>query len=96
MPRIVFGFIPAAVLGAAAWYKLLREERVRYDSDVEYFKYGSVGVEAANGLPYRVWRVLPEVFPDLVGGAGGYADDLNSKRTTFGTKPSLRKASCAL
>jgi len=62
-----------AVLGATAWYKLLRDERVRYDSDVEYFKYGSVGVEAANGLPYRVWRVLPDVFADLVGGTGGYA-----------------------
>jgi hypothetical protein len=29
-------------------------------------------------------------------GAGGYGDELNSKRTTFGTKPSFRNASCAL
>jgi mono/diheme cytochrome c family protein len=69
----VAALLVVAVLGATAWYKLLREERTRYDSDVEYFKYGSVGVEAANGLPYRVWRVLPEVFADLVGGTGGYA-----------------------
>ncbi len=63
----------AALLGAAAWYKLLREERVQYDSIVEYFKYGSVGVEAASGLPYAVWAVLPEVFADKTGGSDGYA-----------------------
>jgi len=61
------------LLGAAAWYKLLREERSHYDSVVEYFKYGSVGVEAANGLPYWVWSVLPDVFADRIGGTGGYA-----------------------
>ena len=61
------------LLGIAAWYKLLREEKTEFASIVEYFKYGSVGVEAANGLPYRVWAVLPEVFADRVGGDGGYA-----------------------
>src|SRR6185437_12359114 len=39
----------------------------------DHFKYGSVGVEAANGLPYRVWAVLPEVFADKMPGPGGYA-----------------------
>jgi hypothetical protein len=59
-----------ALLGATAWYKLLREVPVRYASDVDHFKYGSVGVEAANGLPYSVWAVLPDVFADLAGGSG--------------------------
>ena len=31
---------------------------------VEEFKYGSVGTEETVGVPYWVWRVLPEVFPD--------------------------------
>ena len=62
-----------ALIGAGAWYKLLREEPLPYISDVDYFKYGSVGVEANSGLPYAVWAVLPEVFGDLVGGPGGYA-----------------------
>lgn len=75
-PRIrwVAGVLAVVVLlGAVGWYKLLREEPRPYLSDVDYFKYGSVGVEAATGLPYAVWTVLPEVFGDLVGGPGGYA-----------------------
>jgi mono/diheme cytochrome c family protein len=31
---------------------------------VAEFKYGSVGTEETVGVPYWVWRVLPEVFPD--------------------------------
>ena len=28
---------------------------------VAHFKYGSVGVEERNGIPYWVWLVLPDV-----------------------------------
>ena len=28
------------------------------------FKYGSIGTEGTVGLPYWIWRVLPDVFPD--------------------------------
>ena len=62
-----------AGLGGAGWYLLFRPDIRHYASDIENFKYGSVGVEAAAGLPYRIWAVLPDVFPDLVGGPGGYA-----------------------
>lgn len=74
--RIRFGvavLLVVALLGAATWYKLLREVRVQYTSVVDEFKYGSVGVEAANGLPYDIWAVLPQVFPDKIGAANGYA-----------------------
>jgi hypothetical protein len=30
----------------------------------DHFKYGSVGTEERNGLPYWIWRVLPIVFED--------------------------------
>jgi mono/diheme cytochrome c family protein len=34
-------------------------------SDIETeFKYGSIGTEETVGVPYWVWRVLPEVFAD--------------------------------
>jgi len=70
---ILAALVLLAVLGAVGWYKLFREVPVHYASDVDHFKYGSVGVEAANGLPYRVWAVLPEVFSDKMPGPGGYA-----------------------
>ena len=60
------------LIGGAAWYRLLREEPLPYVSDVDYFKYGSVGVEANSGLPFAVWRILPTVFGDLIDGGGGY------------------------
>src|SRR6185312_8488313 len=70
---ILAALVLLAVLGAAGWYKLFRGVPVHYASDVDHFKYGSVGVEAANGLPYWVWAVLPEVFADKMPGPGGYA-----------------------
>ena len=30
----------------------------------EHFKYGSVGTEEGVGLPYWIWRVLPQIFED--------------------------------
>ena len=40
---------------------------------VEHFKYGSVGIEPEEGLPYWIWQVLPRMFPDKLPGPGGYA-----------------------
>jgi len=33
---------------------------------VEHFKYGSIGAEEGSGLPYRIWRVLPDVCGDAL------------------------------
>ena len=38
----------------------------------EHFKYGSIGSEEANGIPYWIWKVLPDMFPEKLPG-GGYA-----------------------
>ncbi|HVH26182.1 MAG TPA: hypothetical protein VM818_05465 [Vicinamibacterales bacterium] len=42
-------------------------------SGEEHFKYGSVGIEAEEGLPYWIWQVLPQMFADKLPGPGGYA-----------------------
>jgi hypothetical protein len=39
----------------------------------EHFKYGSVGIEPEEGLPYWIWQVLPQLFADRLPGPGGYA-----------------------
>jgi hypothetical protein len=36
----------------------------------EQFKYGSIGSELANGLPYKLLMALPEVFPEQFGESG--------------------------
>ena len=40
-------------------------------SPVDHFKYGSVGIESEEGLPYWIWQALPRLFPDLL--PNGYA-----------------------
>lgn len=74
--KLVIGLLLVAVpLGAIAWYYLLRQVPARFTTDEEYFKYGSVGVEAASGVPYWIWYVLPQVFADkLPAGSKSYAD----------------------
>ncbi|HZT28958.1 MAG TPA: c-type cytochrome [Bryobacteraceae bacterium] len=47
---------------------------VVYNDIREHFKYGSIGTEPMNGVPYWIWKVLPEMFPEKLPGPGpGYA-----------------------
>jgi mono/diheme cytochrome c family protein len=40
-------------------------------SDIDrHFKYGSIGGESTNGLPYWLWQVLPDIFPEKLPGKG--------------------------
>ena len=32
----------------------------------EHFKYGSIGSDSGNGVPYWIWRILPSVFPEYL------------------------------
>jgi processive rubber oxygenase RoxA-like protein len=62
-----------AFLGWFAWHKLLREEPdPEFTSEMERFKYGSLGGERDAGIPYLVWLVLPRIFPEYLPGPGGY------------------------
>jgi mono/diheme cytochrome c family protein len=65
----------AAILGTLGWHKLQREypQQLVDDSIEEAFKYGSIGTENANGLPYWLWASLPSVFPEYLPRPGGYS-----------------------
>ncbi|HEX8847571.1 MAG TPA: cytochrome c [Pyrinomonadaceae bacterium] len=63
----------AAVSGVMAWYYLFREVRTSYASAEDNFKYGSLGNEQTDGIPYWIWLVLPRMFPEKLPGLGGYA-----------------------
>lgn len=54
------------LLGIGVWYNLFRQEPqvLADDTGEEYFKYGSIGTEEEEGLPYYVWLVLPRMFPE--------------------------------
>jgi hypothetical protein len=70
---IVVALLAAGVV-LVAWFKLFREEPQDFDDAAEQFKYGSIGNEEDEGLPYWVWLVLPRLFPEyLPRGASGNA-----------------------
>jgi hypothetical protein len=52
--------------GVSAYTFLTKDDPVVYSNLVEQYKYGSVGTEERQGVPYETWVVLPEVFPDLL------------------------------
>ncbi|HWJ74457.1 MAG TPA: cytochrome c [Kaistia sp.] len=74
--RVILASILAAlvVLAVAAFFLLLRPVAQPETNDLaELFAHGSIGNEESQGLPYWIWRVLPQLFPDdLPGNKDGY------------------------
>lgn len=62
-----------AVLAYGAWYKLFREVDPYFATDLENFKYGTVGTESEQGMPLWIWIVLPRMFPEYLPYNGGWA-----------------------
>ena len=54
------------------WYNLFREVPTHFESPAEHFKYGSIGTENAEGVPYWIWEVMPRLFPEYLPKSGGY------------------------
>jgi hypothetical protein len=73
--RAVVVLLALVLVALGVWWAYLRQAPVDYDRIEEHFKYGSIGTEPASGVPYWVWKVLPEAFPQYLpdGGEGGYA-----------------------
>jgi hypothetical protein len=75
---VVFVLVVLAALlaagGVGAYTFLTKDEPVVYSDVIQHFKYGSFGTEELQGIPYELWIVLPEVFPDLLppGPGDGY------------------------
>lgn len=68
---ILVGIIAALLV--TGWSTLFqRAPLTDYESPEDHFKYGSVGTEAVEGIPYWVWVVLPRLFPEKLPGSGGY------------------------
>src|SRR6185369_666755 len=75
--KLATKLVSLAIVGLAlawsAWYLFFREIEQKFASTEEYFKYGSIGTEQDNGLPYWIWLVLPRMFPEYLPAPGGYA-----------------------
>ncbi|NEP48592.1 MAG: cytochrome c, partial [Moorea sp. SIO3C2] len=65
---LVIGVVLVITL-VIAW-PLISNSPVRYADINDHFKYGSIGSEPLNGVPYWIWKVLPAIFPDKLPGEG--------------------------
>jgi hypothetical protein len=74
---LVLAMLVVAVGGLFAYgvyVNLIKAEpEVAYTDQAEQFKYGAIGLSMANRIPEYVWKVLPDVCPDLLPGPGGWA-----------------------
>lgn len=52
------------------WPLVGKNGPVEYTDIDDHFKYGSIGSDVTNGLPYWIWKALPVVFPDKLPGEG--------------------------
>jgi len=53
-----------AMIASLLFWKFVPDAPVDYVKITDHFKYGSIGSEPANGIPYWIWKVLPDMFPE--------------------------------
>jgi hypothetical protein len=71
---LIILLVLVGIVGYQLWSRLLRDEPLVYESDLDHFKYGSIGTEKEGlRVPYWIWLVLPRLFPEYLPGPGGYA-----------------------
>jgi mono/diheme cytochrome c family protein len=63
----------AIIVGGVLLLRIARNEAPAYASIEEHFKYGSIGSEPTNGIPYWIWKTLPSLYPEEFGGRQDYA-----------------------
>ena len=66
----VAGLVVSLLAGAWLLGRFGADTPVVYKDDVDHFKYGSLGSEHEFGVPYWIWRALPELFADKLPGKG--------------------------
>ena len=77
------------ILGAIVFWMFVPEKPVDYTDIHDHFKYGSIGSEAGKGMPYRIWKVLPEMFPQYLPDGDSPGD---MPRSVSSTRPTRRPA----
>jgi hypothetical protein len=71
---VLIALFIVSLLASLLFWQFVSNAPVDYVGIEDHFKYGSIGSEPANGIPYWIWKVLPEVFPEKLPSPGkGYA-----------------------
>jgi hypothetical protein len=72
---LIIVLVVLAAAGGLLWWKLFREvpQQLADGSIEEAFKYGSIGAENDQGIPFWIWLLMPKMFPEYLPRPGGYA-----------------------
>jgi hypothetical protein len=65
--------IVGTVLGIMVLLQISQNRTPHFADIVEHFKYSSIGAEPNSGIPHRIWRALPRLFPEAFGGRDDYS-----------------------
>jgi hypothetical protein len=70
--RIALIIVAAGIVAVTAYFywSFHPNRPVDYAEITEHFKYGSIGSEPANGIPYWIFKVMPDMFPEKLRGQG--------------------------
>ena len=69
---VLIGIVGAILVLILLW-QLAQNRAPHYADIIEEFKYGSIGTEPHSGIPYRIWRALPTLFPEDFAGRQDYS-----------------------
>jgi hypothetical protein len=72
--------------GVSAYSFMTRNDPAVYSNIVEQYKYGSVGTEELQGIPYEIWVVLPRSFPTCSRRVRGPAIGASGSSTSADTR----------
>jgi mono/diheme cytochrome c family protein len=72
MVAVIAGLLALGGFGYGAFQWLTFPIVPAFASDAEQFKYGSIGNDAATGIPYPIWVAIPDVCSDLLPRGKGY------------------------
>src|SRR5262245_15718354 len=69
--RWLYAFLVVFVIGTYLFWRLVPEPAERYAAIEDHYKYGSTGADnPERGVPFRLWMVLPAMFPEYLPGGG--------------------------
>ena len=69
--RRIWRLVLVLLILAGVYYFVFRRTYViAYDKPEQHFAHGSIGSESVNGLPYWVFKALPELYKDELGPEG--------------------------
>jgi len=67
----LYALLVLFLVGTYLFWRIVPQPAERYTDIREHYKYGSTGGDnSERGVPYRLWKVLPEMFPEHLPGGG--------------------------